>query len=1141
MELECQTKEYPIIGSEPDTERIDRFQALQAGQFWRALQSIPDEGIDEGTVLLIQSIRWVDDAPHTIILRPHPSKIGTRVSFRKEDGTLWTLTYDEHRFLLKDFLSQFEHEPEHQSIRNSEVSQVQGRINALQTELLEAQSNPALLARVVEGKLREQSEQNTEGTAVVPASAQMDQRLACIATGTVANAIGTGITTEVIASLKQAAGREHQIATIKSQWIQEKTGEIASTIKSLTPYYEEQAAAALAQTEDVRTYAAKLVEGIASLDLYVGRDVEVTTIREGEAAPSDQPLTFVQRKLMMDEELAAWTDIDEWFDFSKENLFFEALRKHDGLVRQIFPTERCVLVMAATRRFVDYGVNPAVDVLMNIENRKVFLLVRNGMNVYKVVSPVEAHLGTARLFPSRDEQDSIFRGWDGRQIKFEDITYSDRLAEHEKFALHYKRFLLLACGLDHRLKLFGDFYPGPPSLDFVSLDFQEKYCRFLHDDDGTGLLSDKQRPSLEKWIKEKNAYLCSGSRVLCNWKALMDPATAPAACYTFNRGDGNQRGFGLRYNSSERMSVAIAYRGGKSLYVDVAVSGETRDFEDRSFNCKVKLVESEWEHYNEEQPFLCLDAVQPEELHWYIYNRDARSNHLFYIRFFKHALKFLKEERDLEQDTRRRLAQALADGAIATGDEASAIIQQAVIAWRASHRGKPLPRFENGIAPAAWKSLLDQMYILAGEGQRRTEEAAAFVTELGYTPLRLVLSGKGKLAIYAAPSLSELDNRVEPHAWVHRITIERGKTRFLEKSRRWAILPKVSASETTLHQWPETDAWIDKATAFPSFERKQDLLALATSFAEHLKPFLAPMDADTHACELARWNTARNEMLSESKFMFEPTFVVPFGMVYSDLYGIGSKTLRFLCVGCSPHVLLYRLAPDEASRERVHASFVRPYYSKSQAQERFQKDVSEAYPWKLCDVSVSLADSRFGNFAHGQAGVGLAYADGKNAAEPLLGQWFDNLRKDLDRKDVRYWIADEALDEDGKLIFDRMLGIRLPEDYAPVDVVEIILDRPLPSGFDHWYDICPHGAKYKDLETDEIRRIGRNSRTFSQLSPEQARSFIQSRAATYKGKMAQPATGEVGRAAPQGVERWVVLPIERFEASHKEKEFQHAG
>ncbi|WP_240533870.1 hypothetical protein [Aeromonas veronii] len=308
---------------------------------------------------------------------------------------------------------------------------------------------------------------------------------------------------------------------------------------------------------------------------------------------------------------------------------FEALRKHDSLVRQIFPTERCVLVMATTRRYIDYG-EKWTNHARNEENRKVFLLVRNGMNIHRVFSPVESHLGSARLFPSRDEQDGIFRGMDGSQIKFEDVAYTDRLAAHERFALHYKRFLLLVCGLDHRLKLFGDFYEGPASLNFVSLDFQEKHCRFLHDDDGSAMLPGEKRTPLNEWIAEKNAYLRSGSRVLCNWFEVMNPNTAPAACKTERGGDR----FDRRYCPAERMSVAIAYRDGQSLCVDVEVSGRTYNWEDRSFNCKVNLTKFKNGHWDyTDQPFLCLDAVQPEELHWYIHNRDTRRDHLSYIRF----------------------------------------------------------------------------------------------------------------------------------------------------------------------------------------------------------------------------------------------------------------------------------------------------------------------------------------------------------------------------------------------------------------------------------------------------------------------------------------------------------------------------
>ena len=472
---------HPLAHSDAEIHSLARFQTLQAGQYWRALENVPEEGIDAGMVLLIQSLRVVDDKPHTVVLRPHPLKFGQSVYLEipKEGGgtrRAW-FQYDEHRFLLDDFLARFEFEPDHQKIRNTEVQAVQSRISELQNELVQGQSNPALIAALVHEKTAEKAAKQADAAAEAdeqdrtePPSETEPRNVPAplvppvgaaevvdMATGTVAQAIEGGLSPEKMAALRAAANRQHEIATVRAQWIEGKTQEIASAIQQLTPFYSEQAAAALAQTEDVRAFVSDLLRGIESLDLYLGKDVEVQTVREGKGAPRDVPLTFVQRKLLADEELAVWADVDERFDHASDDQFLEALRTHDGLVEQIFPTERCVLVMATTRRYIDYG-DPWANMARNGQNKVVYLLVRDGMNIHRVYSSVESHLGTDRLFPTKNDQEEIFRGLDGSRIKFEDVAYTDHLRKHERFALHFKRFLLLACGLDHRLKLFGDFY-----------------------------------------------------------------------------------------------------------------------------------------------------------------------------------------------------------------------------------------------------------------------------------------------------------------------------------------------------------------------------------------------------------------------------------------------------------------------------------------------------------------------------------------------------------------------------------------------------------------------------------------------------------------------------------------------------------
>ncbi|MFP3441596.1 hypothetical protein R0K18_28090, partial [Pantoea sp. SIMBA_133] len=89
-----------------------------------------------------------------------------------------------------------------------------------------------------------------------------------------------------------------------------------------------------------------------------------------------------------------------------------------------------------------------------------------------------------------------------------------------------------------------------------------------HDEDGAGLLPAENRLRLREWLAEKNDYLRSGSRVMCNWYAVMTPKTAPAAVCREGRDHIDHR-----YRPAKEVGMAIAYRQGKDICVDVEVSG----------------------------------------------------------------------------------------------------------------------------------------------------------------------------------------------------------------------------------------------------------------------------------------------------------------------------------------------------------------------------------------------------------------------------------------------------------------------------------------------------------------------------------------------------------------------------------------
>jgi hypothetical protein len=1101
-----------------DFERVEKFQSLQAGQYWRATSAVPQKGISLDSVLLLQSIKWVDDAAHTIVMRAHPSKFGTReeIEIPQPDGSSRT-TYVSHgtyEFLLKDFLLQFEYEPDADQIRAEETARIHSSMQQLQSELMEAQSNPDILARVVEDQLRQSAEAESaagnESGALVLFDHTVRQEMSQLATGSIANALGSGITAEKVQAMKAVAEREYQVATIQSQWIQGKTTEIANVVRKLTPYFEEKAAASLAKTEDIRSYVAKLIEGIESLDLYVGKSVEVQTIRTGKQATPSQPLSFVQKKLMVDEELAVWADVNEDFDFTKEELFFDALRNHDELVHQIFPTERCVLVMATTRRDIDYG-DRWTNQAKNDENRKVFLMVRNGENIHRVFSPVESHLGSNRLFPSKDDQDRVFRGVDGSQIKFEDVAYTAHLSSHERYTLHYKRFLLLMCGLDHRMKLFGDFYEGPESLHFVTLAFQERFCRFIHDDDGAGLIETTPRQPVAEWIKEKNAYLRSGSRVLCLWHELMNPDTAPSACKE-RPGDYFDRAF----SPSDPIDLKIVARIADSLCVKVEVSGGYGS-RARTFACNVNLTSFDRRNWaSDSLAFLCLDTVEPEELRWYIHNREARCNHLQFIRFFKLALVHLEQERETEQDARNRMLQALTDGAIASGEEARGIISQTVIAWRAANRGKALPQFEDGKSPATWKGLLDQMYALAGNGKRQARDIEAFVRQSGYQPLRIALTGNSKFVIYAAPKDNELDNRLEPHAWVHRLVVEHGKGTFVEKSRRWVILRQVDAAETSLEEWSEIAGWF-RTSVFSSYELKQEVLGEVIGYAGMLEPLCSQLAASSHRALLEDWFELRSELTEGSNTVISPKLVVPVGAYFFP----STRSVCYIGVGMTnPYGWLYNNAPDDNIRAEMRRRFIRAYLDEEDAASHHDQLTVTSSQWALAQLS---DEHRFEGMKP-VSGAYMSFMDNGSTPDPRLApayaRWISR-----DGRGAQVWFADGCVDENGALLLDSLLGVCLPADYDPRDVLEVHAStadgKEVPFG--RWLEIVPAGSDYRAINRNVVGANGYSFTTSHCASPAEARELVQ-RKAKAAGVEVKPAALVEGAPLPaEGCERWIML------------------
>jgi hypothetical protein len=894
--------------NEPTTEIIQ-------GQYWRALQAIPEQAITEGMVLLLQSIRDVDNTAHTVILRPHPSLIGRHVNITRKDGStssIWDLT--EHRFLVSDFLLQFALEDNYQSIRRLEIEHVQHRLGELQEEMInpqKQQGSDSLAGYLTSGMTKWDTENGVDPEQAVDAPIQ----------------VSTALTVNQVEKMKVAAGRTHQLATLTATWTKQKVQEIAETVGELTPFYQEQAAAALARTEDVRRKVSGMQKGIESLDLYVGTNVNVETLRTGESA--SEKLTIAQRKLYADEELSVYADVNENFDADSLSHFLQVLARDPRLVNQIFPSPRSVVAIAPTRRRIDYK-DVYTHVTMSDRNKRVGLLVRNGDNLYFVQSSIDSHIYTSNLIPSKADLEAIFRTPDlfsdkGEDINFMDVRYTDSLETHERFALHYKRFMILLAGLDHRLNLFGDFYTGPKDFSFVSQSFQAAYMRFIHDEDGERMLPVVSKPPLNEWIETKNAYLRSGARVFCLWNKLATSNTAPGLFGTTENRNGDRW---CKVDFLDKASMKVAAMRDGDLFVSTQVQHRHTD---RKYTAQINL--SKFHDYG--TGYLVLDAITADELEGYIYDRDARVNFLTYIKFFKLAVAHLRDEEKQEAASRRHMLELLKFIFIPTfHGNADQVVSEAVIGWRAANRGKALPSV--GGNKKDWADLYNLMYTLA-ERISIVKRIVAWLRDSLYSPLRLVITGKNKLTLYVAPNATERDDRLSPHIWVKALPLTlTNKGGVVAEKSAWVVLPKHSASETTLHEWSQAKEWAEVKPLPFSLEDKRQAFSLASNWQAEVHAAIDPQNFERM---LERWKYERHQgtHVRKSTRVFNPLVSIGIGTIVNR-----KSQLEVLTISTtSPEQLLYSLAPTDEDRKRVRDAFIKDYHDKQSRAAHFDANIGD--------------------------------------------------------------------------------------------------------------------------------------------------------------------------------------------------------
>jgi hypothetical protein len=791
--------------------RIDRSGIIEPGTHWSCRQDV--QGIDAnwenhkfsfdaGLMYLLTNLVFFDGKLHSVHLLDDPSS-GTRT------GILTLPLLLEHFEPVTEAAAK--------AFRQKQIQAVQDRAADVQKEMAESQTNPAMLDGVVaEGLAQWERELAARNRRDDDDEEEPRAQLPTLTTNgqfNLAGAVNHRISSTDIAVFRHMAQREGKIAEIKGKWLQKKAEQLTEVLKGLAPFYSEFASVGIARAHEGLARVKDVEKGLRSLNLYTGDGVTVVKVAEGASAPASEPLTIYQRKLFMDEEFAVWDDVDRMFDAANSSQFFEALGKNEALRQQLIPAQRGVVAMAVRRNDVKYDAKTIGEILeavgRNRENKALFLLVRDGENWYQVFSEEPSHELSPRLFPTRNEMDDIFVGFDGERIDFTDLRFTNRTNEFDAKSLAYKRFLILACGLDHRSKLFGDFYPEHEALSFISMDFQRNYMRFVADDDSDLMLGDNVS-SVYELISHNHAQLAPGSRVLVFSRDILAERDACPGAYnngTYIRGSGTH--YDRMVRAVHKTMLLTVRRDKDDLVVLLPVERKNTEvrrgwsgyepIKRSHFSVRVALNKLKESRLG----YLITDTLRADELRPYIYSRAQRAHHIDYIYGFKLAMQLLREEEavnapvmaNLEAEAKVRFGLAPAAAAIAATTAAQS--------WRLKNvDAETLPTPGSVEYAALDFELAEAAYAFTHAIPLVQKHIAA----LGGKPVRIMRGKKGQLVAYYEQPDAEKDARIQPWHWVGRRTYTpAGKPTKDEPQTVWLLAGRI-VGETELFGIPTEQA-----------------------------------------------------------------------------------------------------------------------------------------------------------------------------------------------------------------------------------------------------------------------------------------------------------------------------------------------
>lgn len=575
---------------------------LKAGTYWTCIKDVVRDGnelgFNQGEVILLADTPSVDNAVHHVIMMIHPKHWANMGQWDKKQVQL----------TMHEFWECFEYCANGEQIRAEEIAKIQGKIKNLQDDITDVSTNPQSVMEYLETSADEELKgyrQQLEFRTGLPSP---DSDLE--------SAKHTSLMAVQLNNQRVAAEATGAV-------IQKISSEMTNNISTVGNYYSEVAEASKSKVSGAIAYANDIASKLETLDIYIGKDVDIEPIIEGASASSDKKFNVFQNLIYMDEE-SLINHAHGGADFTNITDFFKKLKEDKKLRNRIFPMERTIVAIRPRRDSKRYGDCPITNTLYNQLNAECFIMVRNGENIHAIYSPMKA---TPHLFPTRNQMDRPFTGLDGRNITKEDLDYVNSREKSEHLSTHYKRLLLLIQGVyerDYEGKVFGEL---PEERDgkvlLLNPKMQERCFNFISEENQ---ISDS-RPDYKTWFNEVNAKVVFGSRILVDRNAI----NMKNCGGIYNNPMHYSPELVVDLNDSQFLTPFIIKKNkGKMMF---QVKGVSTGYNSKGLerNYWVDFEALMKENHNSHPDFICLDNIYSGDIEFYINSRNNRRHYRNYI------------------------------------------------------------------------------------------------------------------------------------------------------------------------------------------------------------------------------------------------------------------------------------------------------------------------------------------------------------------------------------------------------------------------------------------------------------------------------------------------------------------------------